>query len=900
MSPAPNRDPDWSGPNRVLRPEPGRERPPVSAIGGKAHALWVLHELGVEAPPWVVLPAGAFDDLEPQSGPPKSDEDVPPREFQASLSEPTRRAILGELRGAGLIPGLLAVRSSAAAEDGKEASFAGQFDSLLGVRAEEDGLALFDAIDRVRASVYGDRAMAYAARTAGGAAGETRMAVLVQAMVDPVASGVAFSADPVTGARDVVVISAVCGLGEGLVSGDLPADTWHMRRGAEEPEVTAVRIARKDWALLLTADGVRREPVPTARAMEPCLTPEQLREIATMVSALAERLGSPQDVEWALAPADGPGLRLWLLQSRPITALPPAPPAGGERRVWDNSNIIESYAGVTLPLTFSFARGVYEEVYRQFCRLMGVGEPLLEAHRDVFAEMLGQIRGRVYYNLLNWYRALALLPGYSVNRAFMERMMGVRQKLDDPPETPYVAGKLQDSFRLMGMLFRLGTLQRSLPGDVAVFHLRVDSIVRPLVAEDLFAYPSDELLRLYRRLERELLRQWQTPLVNDFLTMIWFGVLGRMVEKWLPNLPPSLANDLLCGEGGIISAEPARRVAALARQATESPRLMLLLQTEPDDRRVWRALGDDPALADFHRVVSTYLAEFGDRCANELKLETVTLGEDPAFLIRMIRRQATQTGAAARPIDTTERTVREQAELRVRQHLGGLRRPVFHAVLRQARARVRDRENLRFERTRVFGLVRRIFLALGNHMATDGALPAPRDVFYLTQEEIFGYLSGSAATADLAGLVALRRTEFERYREQAPPPDRFETFGPPGLAAPSGPAAAATVGDLQGTGCCPGVVRGAVAIVREPQQAPDLNGRILVAERTDPGWTLLFPSAAGLLVQRGSLLSHSAIVARETGLPCIVGIAGLLETLREGEMIEMDGATGLVRRLTDG
>jgi pyruvate,water dikinase len=207
---------------------------------------------------------------------------------------------------------------------------------------------------------------------------------------------------------------------------------------------------------------------------------------------------------------------------------------------------------------------------------------------------------------------------------------------------------------------------------------------------------------------------------------------------------------------------------------------------------------------------------------------------------------------------------------------------------------------LRFERTRVFGVVRRIFLALGERLAASGSLSTARDVFYLTREELFGHVTGAGATSDLRALVTLRKAEFTGYLEMAPPPDRFETFGPPSRSVLSGKASEALSGDLQGTGCCPGVVKGRVTIVREPQLAPDLTGRILVAERTDPGWTLLFPTAAGLLVQRGSLLSHSAIVARETGLPCIVGVAGLLETLREGEWVEMDGASGVVRRLADG
>ena len=151
---------------------------------------------------------------------------------------------------------------------------------------------------------------------------------------------------------------------------------------------------------------------------------------------------------------------------------------------------------------------------------------------------------------------------------------------------------------------------------------------------------------------------------------------------------------------------------------------------------------------------------------------------------------------------------------------------------------------------------------------------------------------------------AARRAEFEGYRLLAEPPRRFATRGPPALSAlepvapPGMPPPPMPEGMLRGTGCCPGVVRAAVRVVRDPRQPGELAGRILVAEQTDPGWTLLFPAVAGVLVERGSILSHAALVARELGVPCVVGIPGLLEVLRDGEVVEMDGVTGIVRRVS--
>ena len=176
-----------------------------------------------------------------------------------------------------------------------------------------------------------------------------------------------------------------------------------------------------------SAEGVSAVPVEAERVEEPALADEEVRRIAGLVRRCGAYFGGPQDVEWALA-----GGRLYLLQSRPITTLAGDSEPEGILNVWDNSNITESYSGITTALTYSFARHVYEEVYRQFCRMLAVPSARIEASDPVFAGMLGLIRGRVYYNLLNWYRVLALLPGFQVNRTFMEQMMGVREGL--PPD----------------------------------------------------------------------------------------------------------------------------------------------------------------------------------------------------------------------------------------------------------------------------------------------------------------------------------------------------------------------------------------------------------------------------------------------------------------------------------
>jgi phosphohistidine swiveling domain-containing protein len=242
---------------------------------------------------------------------------------------------------------------------------------------------------------------------------------------------------------------------------------------------------------------------------------------------------------------------------------------------------------------------------------------------------------------------------------------------------------------------------------------------------------------------------------------------------------------------------------------------------------------------------------------------------------------------------------RQAAEGQVAQSLRKhpIRRLIFSWVVRHARARVRDRENLRFERTRLFGRVRRIFVEAGRRLFAEGLLSNERDVFYLTLDEILAFIEGTSTSEDLRSLSDMRRKQFDRYRELPAPGERFETRGAVylGNRFESATKVEPNLGEgLKGIGCCPGIVRGPVRIIRDPRGAHLRHGEILVAERTDPGWIMLFPAAAGILVERGSLLSHSAIVAREMGIPAIVSIPGLTQSLSDGQWVEMNGSTGSV------
>lgn len=848
---------------------------PDAQLGGKAGALASLASAGLPIPEWLV---------------------VTPVAFAASAAGSLRADLAAEIVAAAraLAPAarFFAVRSSALDEDGVAHSFAGQLDSFLFVPPER----IPEKIEAVWRSGFSERILAY--RRERGIAGPPQPpAVLVQRMIEADAAGVAFSADPVSGRRGHAVVSAVLGLGSALVSGEADADTFTVdRRGG----IVTRTIAAKHTAHRAApgaGEGVASVPVPAEQAGQPALTDEQVRAAAGLARATAAHFGRPQDIEWARQ--DG---KLWLLQSRPITSLAALPDPDGELNLWDNANIAESYSGITTPLTFSFARGIYEAVYREFCRLMGVTERRIAAERDLFPRMLGLVEGRIYYNLISWYRLLALLPGFAVNRGFMEQMMGVKEGL--PPEVLaklMPAGgwaKFRDGLALARACLGLWRNHLTMPGQIRRFYTRLDQALWP-PEPPLSALRPDELAAHFRDLERQLMLKWDAPLVNDFFAMVFYGVLRKLTAKWCGDTDGTLQNDLLCAEGGMISAEPAKRVRELARLAARDPAAVAVL-CQGSRRAIDRWLATAP---EFRAGYESYLAKFGDRCLEELKLESLTLHDEPLTLLRSVGQFARRLGAGGLATGGMEGRLRAEAEARIAQAMAGrpVRRFLFSWVLKHTRARVRDRENLRFERTRLFGRVRRIFVELGARLHAAGRLAAPRDIFYLTVEETLGFVEGTTVMADVAALTALRQREFESFRLRPAPADRFATRGAVHLGnafRAETPAAAAPSGDsLKGLGCCPGIVRARARVITDPRNAVIESGEILVAPRTDPGWIMLFPSAAGLLVEHGSLLSHSAIVAREMGIPAIVSIGGVTAWVRTGEWLEMDGGSGVVRKV---
>lgn len=728
---------------------------------------------------------------------------------------------------------LFAVRSSSNMEDGVQHSFAGQFDTYLNVTKAN----VLEKIKLVRKSHESPRIQAYLAENQ---IEQLRPpAVLIQKMVNADVAGVAFSANPITGNMKECVISATLGLGDKLVDG--------------------------------VVDGEQFSVIGETVLGKGILSDAQCLEIAKLCRKVSGFLGRLQDIEWAYEEG-----HLYLLQARPITTLEQMTEKIGYINIWDNSNIAESYNGVTTPLTFSFIRTAYEHVYREMARMMGVKEEKIQDNDYIFTHMLGLHDGQVYYNLLSWYKLVAILPGYKTNANFMEQMMGVKEGLTE--EVRKLLPEPSDATILKAVL-RLAKHHRNNPKMVRQFHTLLDETLR---AKDLSGLSLFDLAQYYRELENKLLKKWNAPVINDFFSAIFYGLLRGTSSKWGGLTDEHKFNALLKHSGDIISTEPAKLIKEMALLIKDDEPLIEAFVSAPIAKLA------EQIPANIKGRITFYLDKFGDRCINELKLESETLNDDPTTLYRAV-------GTLAKRLQN-EHVAQEVADDEAAQiNIKGFKRLLYNWILKNARKTIVNRENLRFERTRVFGTVRSIFREIGVQLASFNVIEHRDDVFYLEYNEVLAYIEGCATTFDLKGLIHIRKAEYSSYGDFNE--NRFETFDGVGISKRYLKEQEIEVtGDvLTGLGCCPGIVRGYAKVVTDPKGATIEAGEILVAKRTDPGWIMLFPPSAGVLVEYGSLLSHAAIVVREMGIPAVVSVKQLTETIKTGDLVELDGEKGVVR-----
>jgi phosphohistidine swiveling domain-containing protein len=858
----------------------------IALVGGKGANLGELSRAGLPVPPGYVVTTRAYDAFVEVSGI-KGEvvalASVPRAEDPAGFEEVAEgiralfsegkvpqemadeiRAAYQELGEDGEIA--VAVRSSATAEDLAGASFAGQQETYLNVRGAE---ALLEAVENCWASLWTARAMAY--RTRQGIAPETvSLAVVVQRMVESEAAGVMFTANPSNGRRNELTISAAWGLGESVVSGTVTPDSIVVEKGSGR--VLSRETADKGVMTVYTEDRTAERPVPEVQRLAPVLDDEMVGELARYGKRIEDHYGTPQDIEWALS-----GGEFYVVQARTITALPEPmadPPTNWSvpdpKGFYVRASIVEQMPDPLSPL---FADLAYGSVPRSLDKLMNelLGSDTLRQGELAFPTVNGY--AYYYYKMAAILRisakALAVLPSlYGSGKASGVKHWReyshpryatiVKEWEAQPPEDLPAVGLLASARELLDA----GT----------EYYTSVQTII-PIAAtsELLFTGFYDRLIR----------REGDPP---GQIFVLGFDSTPIRAEKSLYDLA------MWCGEHPELAA---------ALLDTPSQRALELLRMEEPpagmDERVWD---------DWRLRFQIHLERFGHAVYN-LDFVNPVPADDPAPLFDTLKFYL--RGQGQNPYERQRRMVRrrEEATRAMLERLDPARGRLIGRLLRWAQDAAPVREDALADTGLAWPVMRRMLLELGRRLFEAGAVEKPADVFWLRRQELEDMASsldaGERQLASLAEAVEQRKMLWRGQRRVTPPQllpqdswfKVFENLMPAASEDQTGDT-------IKGIAASGGQVTAAARVLGGPGDFGQMRpGEVLVAAITTPAWTSLFAMASAVVTDVGGPLSHSSIVAREYGIPAVLGTGVATRRIRSEQNIRVDGDAGTVT-LLDG
>jgi pyruvate,water dikinase len=774
----------------------------------------------------------------------------------------------------------LVARSSGIGEDSAHASFAGQLDSVLGLQSVAD---LDRGVTTCWASYWSERALFYRVARAASLDG---MGVIVQRQVPARVSGVLFTRAPAgtPGASpDDLVLEYCAGLGDALVSGRV--------------EPGRMIVSRDDWSVR----SVTAPPAVPAADIEAFLTPRRILDLARLALRLETELGAPQDIEWSI---DLNG-QLWILQARPITVMRERGEQERRTAIWSNANVNENFPDPISPFLYSIAAPGYYHYFRNLGLAFGVSRRRLSAMDQALAGIIGVHGGRMYYNLTNIHAVLRMAPfGERLARAF-NQFVGAAE-IAAPPSGALEWGEGSRSVAA-GELLRIAV---QTTWQYLILRRRLESFER---TADRFANRTHPA-RLQKRCLRELLvdlrgfvnirnHRWKNASLADAAAMVCYALLQRALKGVGDG--STLHNRLLRALPGVPSSIPPRRLWELSEMIRSDKTLRVLFASESAPNAL-SAIRHDERFAAFRRAFEQFLDEWGFRSSAELMLTVPSLQEDPLPAIEMLRQYADSAGEPPDNVMARQASDRLAETSRLLRKL--IRRSPAKAaavwlLLRWTQRAIAYRERARLKQALLYTRCRRIALAIGERFVQTGMLRHADDVFMLTFPEIEELGSGRAMFPyGVHELVALRRREHGALGAMRPP-DTIQLaegeYLQIGVDATGEPSDEFHVKDgaaqtMRGTSACGGRAEARAAVLADIREAGRLRrGEVLVTRQTDPGWGPVFCLISGLVIERGGMLSHGAIIAREFGLPCIVGVPHATRRIPDGAHVIVDGDLGL-------
>ncbi|MEU3010514.1 rifamycin-inactivating phosphotransferase [Nocardia asteroides] len=756
-----------------------------------------------------------------------------------------------------------AVRSSATAEDLPTASFAGQQDTYLNVVGAERILA---HVRRCLASLFTDRAVGYRMRNGFGHR-QIRMGVVVQRMVFPQAAGVLVTADPLTGDRTVVSVDASFGLGEALVSGLVNADVYRVRHGA----ITDRAVATKKLAVEpLASGGTETREIDPERRNERVLTDEQVLRLAALGRRIEAHFGSPQDIEWCL---DGADFRI--VQSRPITTLFPIPEAADtENRVYVSVGHQQMMTDAMTPLGIS----VWQLTSRAPMRTAG-GRLFV----DVTA-MLSTPSGRD--QVVGALGKSDPLIGDAL-RTVLDRD-GFVHTVPDPaadaaPAAPAPAPLAADPDLV-------ATLIADSEKSLATLRHDIETVTGPALLDYLRTDIQGEFRRVLfaPRSLQAITSGMDAAFWIDETLGAWLGVRNA-ADALTQSVPHNVTSEM-----GLALLD----VADAIRPHPEVVAYLRRVEDTGDTTHFLDELADRPGGPAARAALETFLDRHGMRCAGEIDITRPRWSEEPATLVPTILGNIRHfaPGEAARRFEDGRRHALEQAHdlvERVRALPDGARKAEeTERAIERIRVFTGYREYPKYGMVNRYFVYKQALLREAARLVAAGVVDEPQNIYYLTFDELDELVRTHERRDDL---LRARKDEFRAHQALTPPrvltsdgemiTGAYRRDGLPAGALPGMPVSA-------------GVVEGRARVVTDLGQADLAPGDILVTAFTDPSWTPLFVAVAGLVTEVGGLMTHGAVIAREYGLPAVVGVERATSLIRDGQRIRVHGSDGYLEVLS--
>lgn len=751
-----------------------------------------------------------------------------------------------------------AVRSSALLEDSPEHSFAGIFESVL-----YSNDISFD-IKEVWLSLFSDKALHYCTDK-NISWTQLKMDIVIQEMISGEKSGVLFQANPLGDISEQIIIAGF-GLGQGIVDEISDSDRYIVKYGEIRKE-----IQNKELFLCYENGTLIRKAVSPEQRTIPVLNDAELNDLLDISVIIAKNSSYFMDIEFTFSKN-----KLYILQARPITTVP----SRKNILIFDNSNIAENYPGQSTPLTFTALQRGYAKNFKNLFRFIGLPEEEWSHLNNQIDQLVGYWGGQIYYNLNNWYAIYGLLPyGGDKAVASFNEMVGINSESSVKIPERTFQKKLRIALKILPRFI-------SFYVNGEDYHLsykkEFETLYKKYSRKIDEAESSLELIEIINQLDHDYLSIIKIPLFNDFYSSLLNYSCKRLAGSLDPEKGEQYYNDLLSNREELESSRAIYSILELSEIVSKNSSLMNYLEksTVPCEEYQY-----------FFDKLEAHFNRFGDRSQWEMKIEVPTAREIPETTIRLILEYA-NSGITAESQKQKERIKSENARKALESISGfPLRSRLFWMLFRKTTEAIAFREDSRFDRVRFKGLSRKLLLKLGSCLTQKHWINSREDLFYLTIDEIMSLSHDSYGPEYWKELIALRKKHLGAC-QNLKLPDRIMTNDIVPLSIFEHKSDINSSSSLKGIPCSGGVVEAQCEVVLDLNKAPALTGKILVAERTDPAWGYFFVGVKGIIIEKGSMLSHAAIISRELGIPCIINVKDATQILKSGMKIRMNGDTG--------